>query len=967
MRFLFLLTGLLYHCLSFAQAPSVVKAVAGTTAEPKNKDQEGWKSNEWNGKFFYQGTGTGVKLCVTDGTNAGTIFVADLSGTTLKATLPAQDFMYIITNGASFSPSFTSTDYIYQSDGTAAGTSLVFTMPAITSFSTTNAWTSNRDLTKNFSISGNTMYFGGYDAANGNELWVTDGTAAGTHIVKDLKAGTGSSNPFAFCKIGSDVFFTATAVASERKLWKTDGTAAGTVQIPVAEPFFILDNAVGLVNNKMIFYAHNTVDGYEPYVSDGTAAGTFMLANINPAGNSWLSQSQNAHLRFNSKYVFFAANNGTANALWRTDGTSAGTIQLTTNAQAVASDVSGGGYTDIDETGLWMIQYDGLASGANNKLYRSDGTIAGTYQVATGLSYAQYLKIYKSGLWMQSRNTGSPANAEPWRSGGNAATTGKAFEIAPGNSGSPSFTPISSSPFGFFVKNNKLYFFASSNTAPDRNLYEYQGGFTFNGSLAGGRWIDSANWNGLMPPGIVDSVFINSGTPNALNITGATAYAGSLIMGSNATANLVNNTDSLIINSRVAAAANNSFTGSGVLVLRNVNTDSTVLLNTGFTAGRTGLQTNALLLAGNINITGNLNITGSSKFFANGSTVTLQGTGSTITQQGALNYIVTGNGGKLFVENIGPSGRAGSFLFPIGSATSYRPLVFQNTGTDDTFGAGVTDNIYSSYSGETPVGATNTTGAVGSTWFITEQIPGGSNANITLQWSQADELSGFDRSQAYTGHYTAGSWNLGAVASASGTNPYTLTRTGITSFSPFGVLNNNATLPLNFLFFTAQKCNTNNVCLNWKTANEQNVSHFEIQRSIDGRSFTTIKPEPAKNQPLNLYSYADDISGISAANVYYRIKETGTDGKSSFSNIQAVTLPGSNKISLYPNPVTETITISGQANIKHLQLVNAGGQIVLNTAFVSSAINVKNLPAGTYILRVLLNSGEIIHREFVKQ
>jgi ELWxxDGT repeat protein len=194
--------------------------------------------------------------------------------------------------------------------------------------------------------------------------------------------------------------------ASERKLWKTDGTAAGTVQIAVAEPFYILDNAVGMVNNKMIFYAHNTVDGYEPYVSDGTAAGTLMLSNINPAGNSWITQSQNAHLRFNSAYCFFVANNGTAKALWRTDGTPAGTIQLTTNAQAAASDVSGGSYTDVDETGLWMIQYDGMGSGANNKLYRSDGTVAGTYLVATGLSYGQYLKIYQSGLWMQSRNTG---------------------------------------------------------------------------------------------------------------------------------------------------------------------------------------------------------------------------------------------------------------------------------------------------------------------------------------------------------------------------------------------------------------------------------------------------------------------------------------------------------------------------------------------------------------------------------
>ncbi len=336
MRIIFLFSFCLGISLfSSAQAPAVVKAVGGAVTEPKAKDQDGWKFNEWNGRFFYQGTGTGIKLCVTDGTNAGTVFLADLSGTLLKATIPAQDFMYIITNNSGFSPGYTSTDYIYKSDGTAGGTSLVYTMPAITSFSITNSWTSDRDLTRNYSVSGNTLYFGGYDAANGLELWVTDGTAAGTHIVKNIKTGTGNSQPQAFCKIGTETFFTATAVGLERKLWKTDGTDAGTVQVAVAEPFFILDNAVGIVNNKMIFYAHNTVDGYEPYVSDGTAAGTFMLKNINAAGNSWLSQSQNAHLRFNSRYCFFIAFNGTANALWRTDGTTVTTGVETINRSTI--------------------------------------------------------------------------------------------------------------------------------------------------------------------------------------------------------------------------------------------------------------------------------------------------------------------------------------------------------------------------------------------------------------------------------------------------------------------------------------------------------------------------------------------------------------------------------------------------------------------------------------------------------
>ena len=136
-------------------------------------------------------------------------------------------------------------------------------------------------------------------------MWVTDGTAAGTTIVKDIKPGAGGSIPWGFMKIGNEVFFNSMEVGLERKLWKTDGTTAGTVQVPVAEPFFVVDGAITRLNNKMIFFAHNTVDGYEPYVSDGTAAGTFMLGNINPAGNSQLAFVDEANLKSNSKYSFF--------------------------------------------------------------------------------------------------------------------------------------------------------------------------------------------------------------------------------------------------------------------------------------------------------------------------------------------------------------------------------------------------------------------------------------------------------------------------------------------------------------------------------------------------------------------------------------------------------------------------------------------------------------------------------------
>jgi ELWxxDGT repeat protein len=296
-----------------AQVPGIVKTVSGTNTEPESKDQKNWQNNEWNGLFFYQGKGIPSKLCITDGSAAGTQYVADIGNGQLITTIPAQDFMYLITyNTISISPAITETQ-LWKSDGTAAGTALIYTFPQITGSTVGHNWTSNR-RNQNFSLIGNTMIFSAYDATNGVEIWKTDGTTAGTALLKDIKTGAGSSTPWGYCKIGTEVFFSAMQTGFERKLWKTDGTTAGTVQVAVPEPFYIVDYAIGLLNNKMIFYAHNTVDGYEPYISDGTPAGTYMLKNVNPtatsSGNSSLAAVQCTEWHFNNKHCYFLAFNG---------------------------------------------------------------------------------------------------------------------------------------------------------------------------------------------------------------------------------------------------------------------------------------------------------------------------------------------------------------------------------------------------------------------------------------------------------------------------------------------------------------------------------------------------------------------------------------------------------------------------------------------------------------------------------
>lgn len=516
MRKLYTLLLLLSGVILNAQQPTLIKDVTTSLKPTGNSAKADLNYAKWNGKIFYAGSGSNT-LCVSDGTTAGTIGISSLGGSTnISAIIPAQDFVYIITSDVSFTPSISSTDKLWKSDGTVAGTSLVYAFATAPGLTNVGVYYSVSGHKKNYAVDGNVFYFSAYDSINGLELWKTDGTTAGTFMVKDIYSGTTNGQQAGFCKIGSEVFFKSSSASGSGKLWKTDGTNAGTTQVPVSEPFFIVNNDIVKLGNKMIFFAHNTVDGYEPYVSDGTAAGTFMLKNINPSGNSLLTQAQGLHLKIVGNYCYFIATDGVTPGLWRTDGTTAGTIQLNTENNNI-SDV---GYSAVEGDKLWYINYNSAGSGANSKLIVSDGTVQGTNVVHSTLSYPQNLTTYKGSVWMQARDIGSAANAEVWRSDGLQINTNLALDVSSGGN--------SSNPFGFFELNGKLYFWGKYNFNNNDGLFEFNGDFTFNGSV-NNDWNNKNNWNSTLVPITTDNVTI----PSGFNVTtSANAYAKNISIAS---------------------------------------------------------------------------------------------------------------------------------------------------------------------------------------------------------------------------------------------------------------------------------------------------------------------------------------------------------------------------------------------------------------------------------------------------
>jgi len=175
----------------------------------------------------------------------------------------------------------------------------------------------------------------------------------------------------------------------------------------------------------------------------------------------------------------------------------------------------------------------------------------------------------------------------------------------------------------------------------------------------------------------------------------------------------------------------------------------------------------------------------------------------------------------------------------------------------------------------------------------------------------------------------------------------------------------NTALPLTLLNFTGVK-QSDIVQLNWQTTNEINTSYFNIQRSSDALHFTTVGVVKANDRSnINSYSYPDNIAGLSAEELYYRLQEVDIDARSQYSEIVAIKMDNTKTgISIYPNPARSYVNIiSGKPedlNGAILTIVDMAGKVTLKQALLANyqqQINISTLSKGMYIVHILKASG----------
>ncbi len=433
-----------------------------------------------NGTLLFVGytSGSGRELWKSDGTAAGTVVVKDITTFPGLDTFASQSVqlsspvyrpnftvigstLYFI---ATTQSSYSSGRELWKSDGTPGGTAVVKEIR--TGF--LGAFDSSAFDAALTNVNG-TLYFVADDGVNGAELWKSNGTNAGTTLVKNI--GVGAISGFAspggrIVGVGDTAYFTTNGFNSQ--LWKSDGTSAGTVVVVGNVTQFREMVAIGSrlyfaamlpggdelwsatangaaivkdismssstprwltnVNGTLYFTAFESTGGIELWKSDGSLEGTVQVSDIRPGPVSSVPGS----LAALGSSVFFAANDGVHGVeLWTSDGSAAGTALVKDiRPGTVSSEV----YGSIELNGL--VLFAAYNSEVGRELWRTDGTPAGTFLLAdmwpgsVGSSPLNFSRVGNL-VYFQAINDNRP---ELWRTDGTAAGTVRVTEIDSGYS-----------------------------------------------------------------------------------------------------------------------------------------------------------------------------------------------------------------------------------------------------------------------------------------------------------------------------------------------------------------------------------------------------------------------------------------------------------------------------------------------------------------------------------------------------
>lgn len=427
--------------------------------------------------FIFTETG----LWVSDGTESGTILLSNTTpdsnnAININSTL---FFTFAITNNTNVN----NNRKLYKSDGVSI--TLVKDFVPITDMGSISRLTNYNGI---LAFRAGRMQSAYYNYTT-TELWRSDGTNAGTYMIKSINNGLGGCDPDELTVLGNTLYFSAFGNELGRELYRTDGTSQGTLLVKDISPpaFYVPVTSVNFngnetirkivtLNNSIIMQVSEKKYGDELWRSDGTENGTSLIKDINKRD----VQSSRFILAKTNNKIYFTADDGTVgNEVWETDGSFQGT--------SLVKDCWEGQKSAFFPTYQSQVLNNELFTVLSIHTVRNDGIAVGRELYKINLNTKE-LTLVKDILprgnlslkFMSSANnliffnpTLGLRGSDLWRSDGTDAGTYRLkdftvnFLYAEQNNDTNIDVPIE--------YNGQLYFFAKENESMPKNLWKSDG------------------------------------------------------------------------------------------------------------------------------------------------------------------------------------------------------------------------------------------------------------------------------------------------------------------------------------------------------------------------------------------------------------------------------------------------------------------------------------------------------------